>query len=107
MAVLTAPGSVYQYGRLLGIPVPNVVRGELKIPFEFPGGRVQSDDRAGVEVVANTLVAAQIGAGVAGGPIKGIELGVVRASEPGSRAGVIDVIALPGLRTGLARFWHC
>src|SRR6185503_5660267 len=43
---LTLPQRIHQGGRFGGIPIPYIVRRELKIPFELPGLSVQGYDRA-------------------------------------------------------------
>src|SRR6266849_7318736 len=50
------------------------------------------------------MIAAVFLAGIAGGPVDDVELGIIAAGEPGWRTAVIDVLALPGLRTRLAPF---
>ena len=44
--------------------------------------------------------------GIAGRPVDDVERRIVAAGEPGRRAAVLDVLALPGLRSRLARLRH-
>ena len=106
LARLTLPVGVDQHRRFRGVPIPKIVRRELVIPLELSGLGVESQDAVGVKVVALALVAVVFGGGIAGGPVDGIELGVVGAGEPGRRSAMLDACALPGLRFRLARQRH-
>src|SRR5581483_1345592 len=64
LAGLAAEVGVDKDGRFGGIPIVEVVRGELVIPLELAGGGVERDDGGGVEVVAFAFVAVVVGAGV-------------------------------------------
>src|SRR5690348_877288 len=77
---------VEQNGRLHGVPVVDIVRRRLKSPDEFPRVRIEGDDRAGVKIVAGTLVANENGIGVARAPIEEIELRVVGSRHPSHAA---------------------
>ena len=64
--------------------------------------RIERDHGAGVEVVAGVEVA-RPRPRVADAPEREVELRVVRALDPDRPAAVLPVVALPGVRAGLAR----
>jgi len=90
-ARLALPVDIHEHGRLLRVPVPEVVRGVLVVPLQPAAPGVERHDRVGVEVVADAFAAVVVRAGIAGRPIERLEIGVVGAREPGGRARVVDV----------------
>src|SRR5207248_8978767 len=52
LARLALPFAIDQRERLLRVPIPDIVRGDLKIPFELAGFGVKGEDRGGVEIIA-------------------------------------------------------
>src|SRR3954454_18478843 len=83
------------------------MRSELIVPAQLAGIRVNSENGAGVEVVAFALVAVVIGAGIAGGPVEQVRVGIVCAAQPRSGAPVLDGAADPGVGERLAGLGHC
>ena len=77
-----------------------------KYHFSRPVFGVEGQDRVRVQVVAEALAAVVVRARIAGRPVERVEIGVVGAREPGGRARVLDVLALPGLRSRLASLRH-
>ena len=101
---LSTPICVHQHGRLYGVPVPNVMRRVLEMPFELARLGIQGDIGVGIEIVSRAVVAVEVVPGVARRPVDDAQCRVVSPSEPGGSARMIDVLAIPGLRTRLARF---
>src|SRR5690606_39858697 len=62
---------------------------------------IERDHRVRVQVVARASVAGPR-AGIAGAPVRDVELGIVRAREPRGRAASAPRVAGPRLVTGLA-----
>ena len=106
LARLTLPDGVHERRRLLRVVVPDVVRRELEMPLQRAGLRIERDDRVGVQVVAQPVVADEIRTGIADRPVDRIELRIVGAGQPRGAAGMIDAFPLPGVRTRLATFRH-
>ena len=88
------------------VPVPDVVRRVLEEPLQPARLRVEGQHGVGVEVVAPPLAAVVVRARIAGRPVERVELGVVGPGEPGGGAAVLDVLALPRLRSRLYPFRH-
>ncbi len=72
------------------------------MPFAASGLRVERDHRIGIQVVALAVVTDHVRPGVADGPVQRVELRVVAAGHPRRRARMIDRVALPCFRPGLA-----
>ena len=105
-ARLALPGRVHQHGGLGGIPIPQIVRGELVMPLELAGFAVERQDAVGIQIIAGARIAVVLLARIAGGPVDGIELGVVAAGEPRGSAAVGDLRALPRFRARVAALGH-
>src|SRR2546429_3238973 len=87
----------------VGVPVVHLVRRELVIPDEFAGLGPHRKQRSGVQVVARSRGRIPR-AGVARAPIDKIEIGVVRAGDPGRAAAAqVGVSRRPGLIALLTR----
>ena len=84
------PRRVDEHGRLLRVPVPHVVRRELKVPFQAAASRVERDDGARIQIVAEPLVAVVVGTWIAGRPVHQAERGIVDARHPRRAAGLFD-----------------
>ena len=69
LARLTVELGIHQHGCLRGIPIVQIVRGELEIPAQLAGSCLQRHHGTGVEVVALALVAVVVGTWIAGWPI--------------------------------------
>ena len=65
LARLAADGDVREHGNLIGIPIMRVVRGELEVPFQCAGVRVQRQERSRIQVVALAVPAVEVGIRVA------------------------------------------
>ena len=79
----------------------HVVRRELEVPPHLARVAVQREHRVGVQVVAQPHLAAVVGAGVAGAPVDEVELGIVRAGDPGRRPAGAPRVAQPRLVVGM------
>ena len=106
LAGLPVPVRIDEHGRLLRIPVPEVVRRELEVPLEPSSRGLQREDRVGVEIVALPLAAVVVGTRIARRPVERVELRIVRARQPRGAAAMFDVGARPCFRAGLARLRH-
>ena len=106
LAPLTLPVGVDEHRRLRRVPIPEIVRRELVVPLQPPRRAIQREDRIGIQVVSPAVIAVVLLAGVPRGPVDRVELRIVAAGEPRGRAAVLDVLALPGLRSRLARLRH-
>ena len=80
-----------------------IVRRELKVPFELSRAGVERDDAVRVQVVAGAAVAVPIRSGISGAPVDEIEIGIVGAGDPCRRGAPLPAVALPGLVPLLAR----
>src|SRR5439155_21257628 len=78
------------------------MRSELEMPFEFPGVGIESEHRAGVQILARAKVAVVIRPWIAGTPVDQVQLRVVGAVVPGGRAAGLPGIARPGAEIGFA-----
>src|SRR5262249_3060796 len=96
--------SIEQNGSFDRVPVVDVVRRRLKGPDKFARVRIERNDGASVEIVAGPIGACQHRIGIAGAPIKKIEVGIVSSGHPGHAAAVEDGVAVswPSLRARLA-----
>src|SRR5206468_12849369 len=83
------------------VPVPRVVPVILVMAANLAGVEVERDDRAGVEVVARVHVAGPRG-GVAGAPVRQVELRIVVPRDPHRPAAGLPRVAAPGLAAWLA-----
>jgi len=54
---------------MCGVPIVSVMRRKLEIPAQLAGVRIESNERAGVEIVAGANVAIPIRTGIADTPI--------------------------------------
>src|ERR1044071_229330 len=101
-----AAAGIDQHRHVGRIPVVDIVRSELEMPAELAGIGIQSDQRAGGEIVTLAAIAIVVGAGIAGAPVDQIESRVVGAGDPSGRATGFPAIALPGVMTGLTGTGH-
>ena len=101
LAGLAVHLDVGEDGNLDGVPVVDVVGGELEVPRHLAGVAVEGEHRVGVEVVAQPHLAAVVGAGVAGAPVDEVQLGVVRAGDPGRRPARPPRVAQPRAVVGV------
>ena len=106
LARLAAERGVDEHRRLGRVPVVQVVRRELEVPLQLAGVRIEREDRVRVEVVALALVAVVVGTRIAGRPVEQARFGIVGAGQPGGGAAVLDRLADPRLRAGLAGRGH-
>ena len=83
------------------VPVPRVVPVILVMAANLAGVEVERDDRAGVEVVARVHVAGPRG-GVAGAPVRQVELRIVVPRDPHRPAAGLPRVTAPGLAAWLA-----
>ena len=93
-------GEDWNLGR---IPIELVMRRELVIPLELARIRVESDHRAAIEIVTEPGIAIPVGTGVAGSPVRQVQIGVIGTGHPNGGAAVHPGITAPGFMTGLAR----
>src|SRR5579859_112590 len=84
------------------VPIVRIVRRELKIPAQLAGVGVESDERAGVKIVAGANVAIPVGAGIPDAPVHKLEFRIVRAGDPSRAAAGSPGIARPAFVTSLA-----
>src|SRR5579859_4645428 len=82
-------------GNLRGIPIVFVVPGELEIPFEFAGVRIEGQQGVTVEIVAGAPDAAIAGRRIAGGPEGGIGCWIIGAGDPRGRAANFPGVGFP------------
>ena len=68
---------VRQDRHLAGVIVVFIIRGELVVPAQLPGGGIEGDDAAGVEIGAGTHVTHEVGSGIADAPIDHVQRRVV------------------------------
>src|SRR5207249_2179358 len=92
-----------QNGHVRGIPIVQIVRGELKVPAEAAGGGVERDDGTGIQIVALTGVAVVIGSWIAGAPVNEVQLRIVGTGDPRGRAAGLPTLLVPGFVSWLAR----
>src|SRR5580765_6442305 len=104
LARLPAPLSIHEYRHLRGIPIMNVVRHELEIPFQLAGIGVEGDGAVGVQVVAVPRVAVPIWRWIASAPDDEVLFGVERARRPCRRSAGFPCLARPGVAAGLSWF---
>ncbi len=88
------------------VPIVDVVRGELEVPFELAGVAVERDEGTGIEIVAGAGVAIPIGGGIADAPVEEVQRGVVGAGDPSGAATGFPGVVLPGFVAGFAGFWN-
>src|ERR1019366_6193922 len=94
---------IHQHRCFGGVPVVEVVRRELVVPFQLPRGGVERQHGRGVQIVSLTLVTVVVRAWIAGGPVKQLGFRVVSAGEPGGAATVLQRPTAPTLRPRLTR----
>ena len=102
LARLPAIGRVDEDIRLLRIPIANIVRRELVVPLEFSRGGIQREDTVGEQIVAAALAIIGIRPRIAGSPVEGIGLGIIRACLPRRTSARCDGRSLPGLEPRIA-----
>ena len=73
---------INQQQRLLRIPIPQIVRRELKVPAKLARLRVERDNRVGIQVVSLTAAAIGVGIRVSRGPEERPRLRIVAAGQP-------------------------
>ncbi len=72
------------------------------MPFQFPGLAVQRENAIRVKIVAEAIIAVVLFRRIPCRPIHDVQYRIIGSDEPGGRAAVVDVLALPGFRTRLA-----
>src|SRR4029077_19390158 len=77
---------IYQHGNLHGIPVVNVMRRELKVPFQLARVCVEGNHTQRIKIVSPPDIAVPIRRGVTGAPVNEVERGIERSSYPRWRA---------------------
>ena len=106
LARATFEVDVGEHRDLRGVPIELVMRGELVVPFQLAGVSVESDDGAGIKVIAFAGVAIPVGASVTCAPICKVGIGIVGASDPNGGSAVLPGIASPSFVARLARTGH-
>jgi hypothetical protein len=64
LARCAVPLRIDKDGNLNGVVIVGIVRGELKMPLELPGIRIERYDRIRIQVVARALCGIPIGTGI-------------------------------------------
>src|SRR5262249_3901135 len=82
LACLPAKGQIAEHRDLRRIPVMNVVRGELVIPFELAGIGIDRQQRASVQIVALPIVAIIIRVRISRAVVHEIQRRVICAGGP-------------------------
>ena len=90
----------------IAIVVPDIMGGELVIPLAFSGIGIERQYAVREQVITEAGIAIPVRRGIAGGPVKQVELGVVRANSPGWGATGLVRGSRPGFITGLASGRH-
>src|SRR6266478_8297337 len=98
---LTAESGIDEDGSFDGVIVEQVVRRELKIPFELAGVRIEGKQAIGVEVVAQARTSIEVGRRITGAPEDGVQFRVKRTGHPGGATA--EFVAFTG-PTGGAEF---
>ena len=88
-AVLPAIAAIHDHRRLSGIPVIEIVRSELVMPFQFSCGGIKGEQGIGVKIVAFALVPVQRRIRIAGAPKHGVRCGIEGAGHPGGASAAI------------------
>ena len=96
-------GSVDQNRDLYRIPIMQIVRRELKIPFELAAVGVQRDNRLGIKVVSSSRLAVEVRRRVPDAPVEQVQFGIEAPREPRRSAAGLPRIAGPGFVAGLTR----
>ena len=87
---------VYQQQRLLRIPVPQIMRRELKVPAKLARLRVERDNRVRIQIVSLTSAAIGVGIRISGRPEERPGFRIVAARQPGRTATLFEIgISLP------------
>src|SRR5262249_24815128 len=79
------PGGLSKDRDFCGIPVVQIMRRELEIPFEFPGVTIEREKAVRIKVVSFAVVAVPVRPGVSGAPVNNVFGGIVSAGYPCSR----------------------
>src|ERR1700733_1062008 len=79
------------------------MRGELEIPFQLSGIRIERNYGTRIEVVAWTLVIVEVRRRIPRAPVDQVQLGIIGAVIPGSGAGAFRSADPPGFRSRLSR----
>src|SRR5579859_3879398 len=91
-----------QYRNLRGVIVMLVVLGELEIPLELAGVRIQRQKRIAIQVIARAALSAIGRRRIPGGPERDVRCGIVGSGNPRRRPANFPGIPLPTFVTGLA-----
>src|SRR5260370_16010941 len=97
---------VNHHRHLRGVVVVLVMLRKLKIPFELPCLRIESEQRIAVEIVARAPFAAIRWRTIAGGPKGYVCRGIVSPRDPSRCATRFPRVAFPGFISPLARSRH-
>src|SRR5579863_1115167 len=73
------------------------MRAELKVPLQFSGIGVKSQQATGVEIVAGANAAVVVGGGIARSPVKSVQVRIIGAGHPCRAAAVQIGVARPAL----------
>src|SRR5258708_25255052 len=96
LARLSLPICIHQHGSLYGVPIPNIVRRVLEVPFELAGLGVEGDVARGIEIVTEALIAIEVRTGVTRRPVDGAGLRILGSCHPGGTARMRNLLSLPG-----------
>ena len=98
---------INQQQRLLRIPVPQIVRRELKVPAKLARLRVERDNRVRIQVVSLTAAAIGVRVRVSSRPEERPRLRIVAAWQPRRTAALLEIgISLPRFRARLSTLGH-
>ena len=97
-------GRIDKKQRFSGIPIVEVMRSELVIPFEFSILSVEGDDAVGVQIGSVAIVAIGGREWISHCPIKSFCLDIVGTGEPRCTAAGLDRFTFPSFGARLAGF---
>src|ERR1700676_690040 len=85
-----------------GVPVVNVVRSKLEIPAQLPSIGIERHQRAGIEIVAISIIAVIIRVRISGAVVHEVQCWIITSGHPcGPSAALRDVDTGPGLAAGI------
>ena len=98
---------VDQHRRLGRIPVVDIVRRELIVPFQLSGIGIQSQNAIGEEIIAGTVAVVRVRKRIARGPEQRVRIRIVGTRQPGRAATEERLLPFPGFgsRFTFARGW--
>ena len=101
-SVLPTKRGVDEDIRLSRIPIVNVVRRKLVVPFQCSGGGIERQDAVGEQIVAAAFAIIGVRPRIAGSPVERIGLGIIGTGLPGCTAASRDGRSLPRLKARIA-----